>query len=483
MLTRSPLLPPQTSPATQPMSGSETGSTTQDGMFTVVELDDAETIENSAQALKTATEDVEDTMGEISTTWGGLENSYQAPEQPDLLGMMDPASRWARQLAQAGTEAKQALDTYAEALRELQTQRRQLLAAIEDFQTGDAAGDTADDAVDEAAREEKIRELGSSCQALAEAKDEAQNTCAAVLGAITTGVSTARGSEHHVPEADAAEDVEVRGQSPAEWLTEVLGLDPGEDFDGTWGSAWNQAESEGLMTTGAIADWNKFTTSRYRPRQAWAPAIVRNAASMGQRAEEFLAQTTGWDANQVIHPERRLAPDDARNPFRPVSGAKEKAKVLPGRFLASFDDRNLEANPGQEAQFSRWSRASKALSRGGGALGLITDTASQWNEDTAQHPEMGLAEQTARAGTVGISSAAGGWAGAKVGAAAGAAIGSFFPGPGTAVGAVLGGIIGGVVGSELGKKAGEAVKETAGDIADTVSEGAKDAWDSVTSLF
>lgn len=462
-------------------------ATTYAELFTVVDLDDPDTIESSVTALKTATADVDESIGRASRAWGGLEHSYRAPETGELLTALQPATSRAAELARAGAEAESAVHTYAAAVRDMQTTRRALLADIETFQTEGVEGAAEDDW---AAREQRIAELQRRCQELAEAKDEAQNTCAGALGAITTSASLPRGSRQEVPTAEAADQVEAPAQSPEEWLVKSLGVTPGQDFGGTWADALSFAASKGLMATGAVADSLKHSWSEVRPRQGWAPEWAKNIAARGERSTDLVKKVTGWDARQVTNSGQWLAKNSAQNPYRRPQGLVDGAKALRSRFFANFNANNVTPKAGKSGAFSTASKVSKFASGAGGVVTLATGFAGQWNEDSAKHPDMKVAEKTARSFTVGGGAALGGWAGAKAGAAAGAAIGSLFPGPGTAIGAVAGGIIGGIAGSTLGKELGEAAKGTFGDIAggaqdvaEDVAEGAGEAWDKVTSIF
>ncbi|GAA3284248.1 hypothetical protein [Nesterenkonia halobia] len=466
-------------------------ATTYAELFTVVDLDDPDTVEASATALKTATADVDESIGRASRTWGGLEQSYRAPETGELLTALQPATSRAAELARAGAEAETAVHTYASALREMQATRRGLVEDIEAFQV-EGAEDAAED--DWAAREERIAELQRQCRELAESKDEAQNACAAALGGITTSASLPRGSRTEVSTADAAGQVETPPQSPEDRLVTSLGVTPGENFDGSWADALSFAASKGLTTTGAVADSLKHSWSEVRPRQGWAPEWAKNIAARGERSTELVKKVTGWDANQVTNSGQWLAKNSAQNPYRRPEGFRDGVKAVRSRFFANFNTNNLRPKAGKSGAFSTASKVSKVAGSAGSVLTLATGFVGQWNEDSASHPDMEGAEQFTRAATVGGSAAIGGWAGAKAGAAAGAAIGSLLPGPGTAIGAVAGGVIGGIAGSALGKELGEGLKNATGDVvsglqdtgeevAGAVAGKAEETWDSVTSWF
>ncbi|GAB3177082.1 hypothetical protein GCM10027060_00810 [Nesterenkonia halophila] len=452
-------------------------------LFTVVDLDDPDNVESSASALKTATADVARTVGEAARTWGGLESSYRAPETGELLTALDPAAEQAGELARAGNEADSAIGVYAAQLRDLHTRRRALLADIEDFRTMGADAAAVDDGE---AHDLRVTGLQQRCRDLAEEKDAAQNRCAAALGAITTSVSTVRGSRHQVPQAAEADDVATSKSALQDRVGNVgqtAATTTGSVFGASAADAVSFGLQKGVSAVGTTADAVAKSTSTMNPRQAWAPAKLRDMAAMGERSRRAVAAVTGWDASSVTAPDRRLAADDARNPFRRPHGVKDAASALRGRFFASLSEQNRVAKPGMSGRFDVASKMAKGAAGAGGVLTFATGAVGQWNEDSAAHPEMEWEEQSARAGTVGFSAMAGGWAGAKAGAAAGAAIGSFFPGPGTAIGAVAGGVIGGIAGSAVGKELGEGFKDLAGDTVDAVSDGVEKAWDSVTSLF
>lgn len=452
-------------------------------LFTLVDLDDPDSVDSSATALKTATADVERTLGEAVSTWSGLESSYRAPETGELLTALDPAAAQAGELARAGQEAEAAVRVYAAELRDLHTRRRALLADIEDVRTTGADAAAVDDAE---AHELRIIELQQRCRELAEEKDAAQNRCAAALGAITTSVSTARGSRHQVPQAAEADDVatsEPVRQNRAGAVGQSAAATTGSVFGASAADAAAFGLQKGVSAVGTTADAVAKSTSTMHPRQAWAPAKLRDVAAMGERSRRAVAAVTGWDASSVTAPDERLAADDARNPFRRPRGVKDAASALRGRFFASLSEQNRVAKAGMSGRFDVASKMAKGAAGTGGVLTFATGAVGQWNEDSAAHPEMEWHEQGTRAASVGLSTAVGGWAGAKAGAAAGAAIGSFFPGPGTAIGAVAGSVIGGIAGSSVGKEAGEALKDGAGEVVDTVADGVESAWESATSLF
>lgn len=271
-----------------------------------------------------------------------------------------------------------------------------------------------------------------------------------------------------MPQASAADEV-------PQTVASAVDAEPGEilPFD----------VDRGVSAVSTTSDAVAKSSSSMRPVQAWAPAKVRDIAATGERGRRAMASLTGWDASSATDPDGRLAADDARNPFRPAHGVKERLSAVRGRFVASLSEKNRVAKPGMSGRFSAASKIAKGAGRAGTFLTAATGAVGQWKEDSAAHPDMEWHEKGTRAATVGGFTAAGAWAGTKTGAAAGAAIGSLFPGPGTAIGAVVGGVVGGIAGSALGKEFGEGLKEFAGDAADAVAEGAEKVWDKVTSLF
>jgi uncharacterized protein YukE len=147
------------------------------------------------------------------------------------------------------------------------------------------------------------------------------------------------------------------------------------------------------------------------------------------------------------------------------------------RGAASVFERNWHATPNAAATRGAWQTAAKWGGRAGVAVSFGTSAFSQWSED-ADDPSLSTSEKVGRAGTVGVTTAAGAWAGAAGGAQLGGAIGTAIcPGAGTVVGGAIGGLVGGFAGSELGGMAGDAIKDTAGEVTETVTDFAGDAAD------
>lgn len=160
-------------------------------LFTVVDLDDPESIRTTASAMATQYSSVETTMGTIATQWSPLEISYDGAGAETVHTAMKTPRDLSLELTTAASSAKLALQTYADAADELTTTRTTLLADIEDFNLH--SGTRYED--DRAGKEEAIAQLQARCQLLAEAKDEAQNTCSTALSGIDAPDGSVRGSQ------------------------------------------------------------------------------------------------------------------------------------------------------------------------------------------------------------------------------------------------------------------------------------------------
>ncbi|WP_139142508.1 hypothetical protein [Humibacillus sp. DSM 29435] len=145
------------------------------------------------------------------------------------------------------------------------------------------------------------------------------------------------------------------------------------------------------------------------------------------------------------------------------------------RAWSMRSDSTWVAKSNQAGNFAKWGTAAKWATRAGTVLSFGTAAFSQWNQDSGD-PSMGTTEKAARAGTMGLTTAAGSWGGAWAGAQGGALIGAAVGGP---VGAVVGGLIGGFVGGGLGGMVGDFVGQQivgpVGDFAEWAGGGIADA--------
>lgn len=451
------------------------------GLFTVVDLDDPDTIRTAASGLLQATRDVEESMRGAGQRWSALEHQWVAPESDMLNVALQSPQADAADLSSAGSQAQGALATYASRLEELTEQRRLLLADIADFEAQDTAGDD-----NREAREEQITELQQRCHSLTTAKDEAQNTCRTALGGIVSGASASRGSSHRVPTAQEADDVEGAPASIWDTVDSALGVTPGDAFENPAldSAAW--ATSKGLQGISVASTLAVHANTRQAPRQNWAPRVVRNAGGTGNGLRQrAVAAMTGWDGRNVSNGGQFLGKDDSRNPYRRSGGGVGGTlRDIRNRTVAKLGQNNRVANPGQGASVSRWESAGRWAGCAGGAVTGVTTAVSSWREDSAKHPDMGGVEKGARATTVAGGTVAGGAAGAKGGAALGAAVGSMIaPGVGTAAGAVIGGIVGGAAGGMAGGAAGEYAKDAVGSAADGARNAISNTWDTAKSFF
>jgi hypothetical protein len=136
------------------------------------------------------------------------------------------------------------------------------------------------------------------------------------------------------------------------------------------------------------------------------------------------------------------------------------------RLRAGGSSDSFHARPYTAGARNWWGTAGKVSGYGGTALTAGFAAWNQWQAD-ADDPSLSDAERGARAGTVGVSTAAGAWAGAEAGAWAGGAIGTAIcPGVGTAIGGVAGGLVGGAVGGFVGSEVGQATMGAVGDATD-----------------
>lgn len=124
-----------------------------------------------------------------------------------------------------------------------------------------------------------------------------------------------------------------------------------------------------------------------------------------------------------------------------------------------------------------WETAGKVVKYGGVAVSFASAAYGQWSAD-ADDPSLSTGERVGRATEVGVTTAAGAWAGAEAGAWAGGAIGTAIcPGVGTVVGGAVGGLVGGLAGSEVGGWIGDQLKDVGGTVGDAVGDFAGHAWD------
>lgn len=416
-------------------------------------------------------------------SWSPIQEQYDAPEAPTVISALDTPQSHASELSEAGSSAYSALSSYASRLEDLRARRQRLLDDIADFEAEGADGEDGEDDDDRQAREDEITGLQQRCHDLAAEKDEAQNTCANALGGITTSAGAARGSEHRVPVAGEADDIADPSGGAWETVDDWTGATPGDGFgNGADPALWGAGHA--MTVAGASSTFMSHQLSRTAPRQNWAPSIVRHAAGNGNGMRAgMVAAVTGWDARRVTNGGHFLGKNDPRNPYRSSGGAAGTMRDVGRRTLANMNSNNRVATSGNGQSHGRWQTAGKWATRAGGAATAATSFAGSWNEDSANHPDMGVTEKGARATTVAAGTTAGAAAGAKGGAAVGAAVGSVVPGVGTAAGAIVGGVVGGVVGGGVGAEIGESAKETVGNVAEGAKDLASDAWDGVTSLF
>lgn len=165
--------------------------------------------------------------------------------------------------------------------------------------------------------------------------------------------------------------------------------------------------------------------------------------------------------------------------FQPrINGAfgTTRGLTFADRFRAGLTPgRSFHAGPYQAGARNAWTNAGRWAGRFGSVATAGFAGWNQWQAD-ADDPSLSDAERGARATTVGVSTAAGAWAGAQGGAYLGGAIGTAIcPGLGTAIGGVAGGLIGSAAGGFVGSEFGQAVMGGVGDATDAAVDFIGDA--------
>lgn len=438
------------------------------GLFTVVQLDESDVVRIAAGGVETAAAELHHGMRAATQSWSPLEQEYLAPEAAALHSALTTPVSVSQELADAGTRVYGALSRYAERLVELATTRAQLLSDIGSFETDGVQG--ADDD-DRSAREGAIEGLKARCQALAEAKDEAQNTCAAELTAITTSSAHGRGSLRVVPSSNEGSDV-AQGTPYTDTVERLTGIRP-ELGDVNLDSGVETA-SGALMGAGLMAGTAQALRVQGAVRHGWPPKFIQRTSKSGKVGESVVRAVLGWSHRDVSNPGQFIAKAGQLSPFRSPTGLRDATQIAAGRFVAASRTKMVTVpSAGQGESYAKWGRLGGIVTKVSVPVSGLTAGVSSWADDSRAHPSMGSGEKLARATTATAFNVGGGLAGAKAGAAMGAAVGSFFgPGPGTAVGAVVGGVIGGIAGSSLGDA-----------LADDVSDSVRSAGSSIKKVF
>lgn len=197
------------------------------------------------------------------------------------------------------------------------------------------------------------------------------------------------------------------------------------------------------------------------------------AAGLGGFAAGSVLTGLGWRASWLTRVSLgRFAPR-VNGAFAPIGNGWFGNRWFGPNTWRALNDANWTARPYQAGSYARWSTAGKWVGRAGVVVSFGVSAYDQWQAD-ADDPTLSTGERVARAGTVGATTAAGGWAGAWAGAQVGGMIGTAVGGPvGTVVGGAIGGIVGGVIGSGVGQAAGQWVV----DQADEWGAAIGDAWD------
>lgn len=438
--------------------------------FTVVDLDDPGHVRIAAGGVESAATEFRHGMESTERGWSPLQQQYHAPEAPALHDAMSSPRSLALELSDAGTAVYSALERYAQTLAELEDRRALLLADIQDF-TLESVDSNDETAVE--AREDLATDLRRRCVDLAQAKDDAQNRCASEVLSITTSATAPRGDRRSVPHAQEAED--VTGDSPlTDYVEHVSGYRP-ETSTGLNLDSGTARASYALMGAGFAASSARALSVRGAVRHGWPPHPLQRLSRSSAWGERIVRGAIGWSHRDRPNPGQFIATKGPLSPFRAPKSFKEGAQVAAARLAASARGAHVTVpKSGKADSYARWGRVSTIARRVGGPLGATVTAGTSWAEDSKNHPDMGAAEKSGRAGAVTTSTAVGAAGGAKAGAAIGATVGSFFgPGPGTAIGAVVGGVAGGIAGSAVGQAAGDALKEGIGKGVDSIADGVR----------
>lgn len=230
---------------------------------------------------------------------------------------------------------------------------------------------------------------------------------------------------------------------------------------------------------GAVTDdpaWISFLKDAGFLPAGWSPAEV------GGYGLGAAFMSMDWASQWLTHTRLgRFAPR-VNGVFVPIGNGWFGNRWFGPNMVRVLDDANWVARPGQAAAYARWGNIGTWAGRAGTVVSFGLATYDQWQAD-ADDPSLSTSERVGRATTMGVTTAAGGWAGAWGGAQVGAMIGTACGGPvGTVVGGVVGGVIGGVIGSGIGQEVGSWVVDAAGEATEVVVDVVTDAWDAAVPV-
>ena len=326
----------------------------------------------------------------------------------------------------------------------------------------DAADDW--DGVSGASFADRVRQAGTKLDDLATEVDQvrlALSDFSHALASVRSGIADARADA-----AAAGLSLTTDGIQPPPR--------PAPDADGATVAAYNhkvnaynacvttvigQRESEGAAhaaLTSALAARSTGPVEWFLAKLGFVPRDGSNVSDLVLFGTAQGLKYSGWAAKLLRATDIRFAPRWPSGRFRPIGDMSVWQRMWAGRSGSSW-----VGQPYQAATAARWATFGKWAGRAGTVVSFATSAWGQWSED-ADDPSMETGERVARATTVGVTTAAGGWAGAWAGAQVGAAVGSLGGPVGAAVGGIVGGVIGGVIGSGVGEAVGDWAKDTIG---------------------
>ncbi len=345
----------------------------------------------AADTLAAALDGLDDTVTDITTTWGGLSGVYEAPEAQTAYGALASLSPAADDLRSALATAVSALRTYAQTLSGLETRRAALLADLATVER--QAGVDASERDPAAPNAGDVAADRRTFDADAAAADQ---ECASTLRGLRTSISWALNGGLDIVTGNA-------GSAVQGLASELL-----ERYRGT------------LMVPGpgaVLPDEIRLTAGDINP--TWPRSRIDG--------QIWVQRPSGaWMLESNLLPDTPL-------PTTRLPGWTGQPKFAPSEIGAP----------------PAWAgHAGKALTVVGAGLTYWSVYGESYNDTLTRHPDWNEDQRQQEAWTdtavVGTSSVLGGAGGAWGGAVIGAGIGSIFPGPGTVIGGIIGGVIGGV---------------------------------------
>lgn len=413
-------------------------------------------LEAAAQDITSAGADVSTAVDGLSSTWSGLSGSYNAPEQLEVLAVFSSITPHGDVLERAAAQTASALTAFADAVRQLETQRTALLAEVAAFESDPPTLDPADPDSPVDSMQQAL--LQGDINRLALAYDDAVTACVAALNGI-----------------DGTED-------------DVISTLSGPNVGLIVGGATNYSSTYTFKRVDIVdyrpvpMPWQQF---RFTPLDPFG--TLTDAEIAGDR---YLT-VDGRDIHisNPEHPDhgRTVAERYVRNGFAPAVDWRPSLNQRLYDTSAAYRAR-VDANPSDwkvpdptapRPTFGELPNGLRALRVGGGALAIgmagltIYDERTQaYDRLVVEHPEMSESERDARANEIGVVRG-----GAKT---------TFDVGAGVA-GAAVGTMIGGPVGTVIGFGVGMGISYLAdqdlpewlggGSVKDAFADGAEAVYD------